>query len=63
MDALIQVVVTLVIAGVLLWGLSQFEIDAAIYKLIRVAVIVVATIYVLYVLVGLAGHPHGVLVH
>ncbi len=52
---LIQVLVALVIVGILLWALSQFPIDPMISKVIRVIVIVVVSIWCLYLLVGLLG--------
>ncbi len=52
---LIQVLVSLVIVGILLWALSQFPIDPMISKVIRVIVIVVVSIWCLYLLVGLLG--------
>lgn len=59
---LIQIVIALVIAGVILWALTQFPIDATIQKLIRVVIMVFAVIYLLYVFTGLLGHgPHPLL--
>lgn len=46
----------LVIAGVILWALTQFpEIDATLARMIRVIVIVVCVLYVVYFLFGLFG--------
>ncbi len=56
---LIQVLIVLVIVGVILWGLSQFPIDPMIARLIRVIVIVFVAIWLLYLLVGLAGYGSG----
>lgn len=52
---LIGIIVALVVVGVVLWALSQFPIDPAIAKLIRVLVIVVVAIWICYALFGLAG--------
>jgi hypothetical protein len=52
---LLEVVAALVIVGVILWALTQFEIDPMIAKIIRVLVVVVVTIWIVYVLLGLAG--------
>lgn len=49
---IIPVVVTLVIVGVLLWAVTQFPMDATIAKLIRVAVVVFAVLYLLNLLFG-----------
>lgn len=53
--ALIQVIVVCFIAGLVLWGVQQFPLDATIQKLIRVIIIVVVGIYLIYVLVGMLG--------
>jgi hypothetical protein len=56
---LIWVIATLVIVGIVLWGLTQLPIDPAIAKYIRVIVIVIVAIWVVYVLVGMIGSgPH-----
>lgn len=52
---LIYLVVVLVIAGVILWAIGQFPLDATIQRLIKVVVIVAVVIYLLYFLVGVAG--------
>jgi hypothetical protein len=50
---LIQVILTLLVVGILLWGLGQLPvIDATIKQFIRVAIIVVTAIWLLYVLFG-----------
>ena len=57
---LIQLLIVLLIVGVVLWGLSQFPVDATIAKLIRVVVIVIVAIYCIYLLAGFlptAGYP------
>lgn len=52
----IALIFILVIAGVILWALTQFpEIDATLARLIRVVVIVVCVLYVVYFLFGLFG--------
>lgn len=56
---LIEIVVALVIVGIILWALTQFPIDPAIGKLIRVLVIVIAAVWVCYALLGLGGYPHA----
>jgi NADH:ubiquinone oxidoreductase subunit 6 (subunit J) len=50
---LVYVVIVLIVAGLVLWALSQFPIDATIYRLIRVVIIVVAVIVVIYLLLAL----------
>ncbi len=59
--ALLWIVATLILVGILLWALTQFPIDPAIAKLIRVLVIVVVAIWICYLLIGMAGggisHP------
>ncbi len=56
---LLNIIVVLVIAGLILWAIGQFPLDATIAKLIKVVVVVVVCIYLLYFLVGLvpAGAP------
>ncbi len=53
--ALVNIVIALVIVGIILWALSQFSIDPFISKMIRVIVVVVISIWVLYMLAGLLG--------
>jgi len=53
--ALIELIVVLCIAGLILWAISQFPIDATIARLIRVVIIVVVCIWLLYFLVGMLG--------
>lgn len=50
---IIQIVVALIVVGLLLWAVTQLPIDAAIAKLIRVVVIVIAVLWVISVLFGL----------
>ncbi len=52
---LLQLVIALLIVGVVLWGLSQFPIDPTIYQFIRVAIIVVAAVWVILLLASLLG--------
>ncbi len=52
---LINIVIALVVVGIILWALSQFSIDPFIAKMIRVIVVVVISIWVLYMLAGLLG--------
>ena len=49
---LIPIVVTLIIAGLILWAITQFPIDPTIVKLIRVVVVVAAVLYLLDVVFG-----------
>jgi uncharacterized membrane protein YwzB len=56
LNRLIQIVVALVVAGVLLWALEQFPIDATIAKVIRVIVTVVVILYAVQILLAMAGH-------
>lgn len=52
---LLQILLILLIAGVVLWGLSQLPVDAQILRLIRVVVIVFIAIWLIYLLFGLLG--------
>lgn len=52
---LIQIIICLVIVGVVLWAITQFPIDPVIANLIRIVVIVVVAIWLLYLLLGMAG--------
>lgn len=49
---LIPVIIALVIAGLILWAISQFPLDPTIVKLIRVVVVVIAVLYVLSAIFG-----------
>jgi hypothetical protein len=51
--ALIQIVIVLLIAGLILWAVSQFPIDATIARIIRVVIILVVCIWLIYWLAGL----------
>jgi hypothetical protein len=53
--ALIQILIVLVIAGLVLWAIQQFPLDATIVRLVRVVVIVAVVIYLLWFLLALAG--------
>lgn len=55
---LLQVIVILLIAGVLLWGLQQIPaVDQTIKTFIRVCVIVIVAIWLIYIVAGLAEVP------
>ncbi len=55
MPWLIQVVIALVIVGLILWVIEQIPMDATIKSIIRVVVIVAVCIWLLMLLVSLAG--------
>jgi len=60
---LIQILVVLLIAGLILWAVSQFPIDPTIARIIRVVIIVVVCIWLIYWLAALLpaggwGPPH-----
>lgn len=48
----IPILIALVIAGLILWAITQFPLDPTIVKLIRVVVVVFAVLYVIDVLFG-----------
>jgi hypothetical protein len=52
MPFLIEILIVLVIAGLVLWAIQQFPLDATIARIIRVVVVVFVCIYLLYTLVG-----------
>ena len=52
---LLQLVAALVIVGLILWALTQIPMDPTIAKVIRVLVIVVVCVWLVYVLLGMAG--------
>lgn len=52
---LLQLVAALVIVGLILWALTQIPMDATIAKIIRVVVVVCVGIWLVYVLLGMAG--------
>lgn len=57
LEALLTIVVVLLIVGVLLWAISAFPyIDASMKQLARIAIIVIACIWVIVVLFGAATH-------
>lgn len=62
LSMLISIVIGLAIVGLVLWAITQFPIDPTIAKLIRVVIVVFAVIYLLYVLQGLLGHGHHLVV-
>jgi len=53
--SLISILVVLVIAGLVLWAVSQFPLDATIVRIIRVVVVVFVVLWLLQAL-GLLGH-------
>lgn len=50
---LLQILVILLVAGVLLWGIQQFPLDATIAKVAKVVVVVTVCIWLIYLLYGL----------
>jgi type IV secretory pathway TrbL component len=54
---LIQLLIVLLIAGLILWAISQFPLDPTIARIVRVVIIVVVVIYLIYALVPLLGGP------
>jgi hypothetical protein len=52
---LIQLLIVLLIAGLILWAISQFPLDPTIVRMVRVIIIVVVVIYLIYALVPLLG--------
>ena len=61
MPWLIQIVVGLVIVGLILWVVQQIPMDATIARIIRVVVIVAVCIWLLMLLVSLAGSGFSLL--
>ena len=53
--ALLQLVVVIVIAGILLWGLTQVPMDPTLARLARVIIIVAVAIYAVIVLARFLG--------
>jgi hypothetical protein len=53
--SILSIIVPLVIAGLILWALTQFPLDPTIMRIIRVVVIVIAVIWVLQALGWLGG--------
>jgi hypothetical protein len=49
---LMSIIVALVLAGLILWAITQFPLDATIVKLIRVVVVVAVVLWLLNVLMG-----------
>lgn len=49
---LVQIIITLVIVGLVLWILQQFPIDPIIARIIRVVIVVCVLIWLLYVLMN-----------
>lgn len=52
---LIQLLIVCLIAGVVLWAITQFPIDPTIARIIRVVVVVILLVYLIYALVPLLG--------
>ena len=57
--ALLQLVVVIVIAGILLWGLTQVPMDPTLARLARVIIIVAVAIYAVIVLAKFLGVAVG----
>lgn len=61
---LLQILIVLLIAGVVLWGVSQFPLDPTIARLIKVVVVVFVAIWLIYLLFGmLGGMPYPMYPH
>jgi hypothetical protein len=58
MSMLITLIVALIVAGLLLWAITQLPIDPQITKIIRVVIIVAAVLYVLAAFTGNAALIH-----
>jgi hypothetical protein len=52
---IVQALFVLIATGIILWGLSQFGIDAWIYKIVRTVIIVLASLWLLYLLFPVFG--------
>ncbi len=52
-NSLESIIFVLVVAGLILWAISQFQLDGTVAKLIKVVVVVVASMMVLHFLLGL----------
>ena len=57
--ALLQLVLVIVVAGILLWGLTQIPMDATLQRMARVLVIVLVALYTLLLIAGLLGVSMG----
>ncbi len=57
--SLISIIVVLILAGLILWAVSQFPLDATIVRIIRVVVVVAAVLWLLQG-VGLLGSGHAI---
>jgi len=55
MHLLILLVAVILIAGLLLWALTQFPIDATMQKLARVVIIVAVVLWLIYELLQMTG--------
>jgi hypothetical protein len=49
---LIQIIIVLAVAGLLLWAVAQFPMDAVIVRIIRVVVVVFVCLWLLSMLSG-----------
>ncbi|MDA3898571.1 MAG: hypothetical protein PF482_20720 [Desulfobacteraceae bacterium] len=60
--SLIQLVITLVVIGAILWAIDRYiPMNAAIKKLVNIVVVVVAVLFVLQYF-GIIGSGHGIMV-
>jgi hypothetical protein len=51
---LVQILISLIVIGLVLWVVSVLPIDAGIKQIIRVVVIVFVVIWLLYILMGVS---------
>jgi hypothetical protein len=58
MPWLIQIIVALVIVGLILWVIEQIPMDATIARIIRVVVIVAVALWLIMLLLSIAGSPN-----
>ena len=52
---LLQILVSLIVIGLLLWVVNMLPIEANIKQIIRVVMIVFVVIWILYMLMGMSG--------
>lgn len=55
MPLLYHAIITLVLAGLVLWAITQFPLDATIAKIIRVVVVVAVVLWLLGAFFGFPG--------
>lgn len=55
--SIISILVVLIIAGLVLWAVSQFPLDATIVRIIRVVVVVAVILWLLQAFGLLSGTP------